>query len=147
MEHINISKANKAKCVYCGNNPVPHFANWYFESLNVLFTPIRQWVLKNRLSVVFRNFFIKINFTLKLVGLLKMFRAISFQTDIEKCRVPRAKVLWKEAMRRNIEMFELLFFGKPIDVYIARKKKFQISNFKFLNKFQNSNPKFQTIIF
>ncbi len=103
----------KIKCEYCGNNPVPHFVYWFFESLNILLSPIRQSFLKafsfirlpdaSRIATKIGNFF----------GI------ISFNLDINKCKVERAKVLWEEAQKRGIKMEELLLFGKPFDVYAA----------------------------
>lgn len=115
-------------CPYCGNNPVPHRIYWYNETLNILLTGIRQIVLYNPVSVgfaqrgwgqKFAHFFLAVGEGLKI---------ISRQRDLNKCKVRRAQVLWEEADKRNIEMQELLLFGKPVDTYIATKKESQISN-------------------
>ncbi len=37
----------KHSCPYCGNNPVPHYLNWYFDSMNILFEKIQIGVLMN----------------------------------------------------------------------------------------------------
>ncbi len=111
--------AEKKTCEYCGNNPVPHFVYWYFESLNLFLAPIRRVVLYNNFSLKIKKFFAKIlpiNFWLKI---FVFFRVITFNTNIEKCKVTRAKVLWQEANQRGIEFKELLLFGRPFDVYEA----------------------------
>jgi D-alanine-D-alanine ligase-like ATP-grasp enzyme len=112
----------KAACIYCGNNPVPHRLFWYNETLNVLLTPIRQKILYNSLTRLLRRsgrdgkvaaFFLSLGEKLKI---------IKRQSDILKCKVPRAKVMWEEAQKRGIEMQELLMLGYPIDTYVATKR-------------------------
>ncbi len=122
-------KAKTRLCVYCGNNQVPHFFNWYFESLNLFLTPLRSWLIANSFSSLFRRLFVKANFGLLMVQLFKTVRIISFQTDVAKCKVRRAQVLWEEAEARGLRMVELLLFGKAFDVYMAWKDdgKFPIS--------------------
>ncbi len=110
------------KCADCGNNPVPHFINWYFESLNILFTPLRQFLFFNRLSTFFVKLFrnLQIGYGLFLLG--KFLRILKLQNDISKCKVERAKVLWEEAVKRGIVIQEVLLFGRGIDVYLAKKQ-------------------------
>ena len=114
---VKRSNSEKNICKFCGNNPVPHFVYWYFESLNILLSPLRQFLLK-----IFS--FIKLPYFSKFfVGLGSALGVISFQDDINKCKVERAKVLWEEAAHRGIKMRELLLFGKPFDVYTAEKSE------------------------
>lgn len=123
--------AEKKNCEYCGNNPVPHFVYWYFESLNLFLAPIRRAVLYNNFSLKIKKFFVKIlpiNFWLKI---FVFFRVITFNTSIEQCKVSRAKVLWQEAKERGIEFKELLLFGRPFDVYEACYK-LQAINYKLV---------------
>lgn len=112
----------KMKCEYCGNNQVPHFINWYFESLNVLFGPIRQAVLKNSLSRQLGNLAKKADFALRTVRLLAFLGVVSYNYEKEKCKVARARVLWEEMSARGGTMAELLLFGRPFDAYIAKKE-------------------------
>jgi len=107
------------KCKDCGNNPVPHFINWYFESLNILFTPLRQFLFFNRLSTFFVKLFRNLQGGYGLFLLGKFLRILKLQNDISKCKVERAKVLWQEAIKRGIVMQEVLLFGRGIDVYLA----------------------------
>ncbi len=110
-----------SRCPYCGNNPVPHHLVWYSESLNILLTPVRQKILFNSLTKFFkkRGFDQSLaKFFLKAGELLKI---ISRQKDVKLFKVRRAQVLAEEAGRREIEMHELLLFGKPFDCYTAKK--------------------------
>jgi hypothetical protein len=107
------NKSAKLNCQYCGNNPVPHFIYWFFESLNILLSPIRQRLIK-----IF-SFASLPNFSLPLTKLAAFLHIITFNEDINKCKVSRAKVLWEEAQKRGIKMKELLLFGKPFDTYVA----------------------------
>ncbi len=113
--------SQKISCPYCGNNPVPHLTNWYFESLNVLLTPIRQGLLYNSWAQKFSKTSYSWNLGLKIIGLLKSAKVISSRTDITLCKVGRAEVLWEDAKKRGINMQELLVFGNPFDTYIAEK--------------------------
>ena len=111
--------AKPNNCPYCGNNPVPHFINWYFESVNVLLTPLRGILLYNPISRWLKRMALTLNLPFGLVMIGKKLRFISFQEDVTKCKVRRAQVLWEEAQKRGIEMNELLLFGRPFDMYIA----------------------------
>lgn len=109
----------KTNCPYCGNNPVPHFIFWYHESLNILLTPIRQWLLYN----VFANRFRRQGFGQTagrwFFNLGRALGIVRLRGDIEKCKVRRAQVLWEEAKKRGIKMREILLLGKPFDCYLA----------------------------
>jgi len=140
---VNI-KAKVHSCVYCGNNPVAsHFIHWYFESSNVFFTPLRQILLNNSASKLIKKLSGEFNFSLRLVRLGEIFGILKEQNDIQLCKVTRAKVLWQEAEKRNIQMSELLLFSKPFDCYIARKKEFLISNYQFPINSQIFNSKLE----
>ena len=124
-----MSAAKKTNCLYCGNNPVPHFVNWYFESLNVLLTPLRLRLLDNFFSNWLRYPARKVNLPFLAVRIFRLIGIISYQTEVKQCKVRRAQVLWEEAGKRGIEMVELLLFGKSFDTYVAWKVngKFPIS--------------------
>jgi len=111
---------NKNVCPYCGNNPVPHFVFWYDESLNILFTPLRQRLLYNPLTKFLKNRRLDQKIWHTVLFFLKFLGVIKIQDDPAKSKVRRAQVLWEEAGRRDIQMQELLFFGKAIDVYSAQ---------------------------
>jgi D-alanine-D-alanine ligase-like ATP-grasp enzyme len=108
-------------CPYCGNNPVPHLTNWYFESINVLFTPIRQFLFYNPLAEKMGDMAQNWDLGLKAMGWLRALKIVSSQSDIRACKVGRAEVLWEEAQKRGIHMSELLLFGRPFDAYLAEK--------------------------
>jgi D-alanine-D-alanine ligase-like ATP-grasp enzyme len=120
--NVLIPPALNSKCPYCGNNPVPHFINWYFESLNVLFTPIRQFLLTSSLTWVVKQVFHKFNLPWFWVKLFASIKIISFQTDVSKCKVRRGQVLWEEAIKRGLDFKELLLFGRPFDCYVIEKR-------------------------
>ncbi len=115
--------AQARPCPYCGNNPVPHRIYWYNETLNILLTGIRQAILYNPASASLARRGWGRKFARVFLALAEALRIISRQKDINRCKVRRAQVLWEEAGKRDVEMQELLLFGKPIDVYIARKKE------------------------
>ena len=84
----------------------------------MFYNPVSKWIKKQSAKISFGIFFVKIGLALKI---------LSFNNDISQCKVPRAKVLWQEAIRRGIEMRELLLFGKPFDCYTASYKQKAIS--------------------
>lgn len=110
----------KKTCVYCGNNQIPHLTHWYFESINVLFEPLRNFLLENFVSACISRFFEKIHLDIRLVFFLQRIGVVSFQSDNKLCKIERAKVLWEEATARGIDMKEVLVFGKGFDTYIAK---------------------------
>lgn len=116
----------KHKCQYCGNNPVPHFLYWYFESSNVFLAPLRRVLLYNPFSRFFKTVSQKLGLSWRLVRFGRALGILKLRDDINLCGVQRAKVLWEEARKRGIKMSELLLFNRPFDVYIA--EKFQIPN-------------------
>jgi cyanophycin synthetase len=123
-------------CVYCGNNPVPHFLTWYHESLNVLLAPLRRLIFYNGLfssSRLFGN-----TWKWSVTRFFYTLKIISYQPDIAKCQVERAKVLWEEAEKRGYKMTELLLFGKPFDTYVV--EKYEIRNTKYESTHKSNTP-------
>ena len=116
-----IETVKSAKCPYCGNNPVPHFLYWYFESFNILLAPVRRIFLHNFFSRFLRRRSENVNLSYFFAKLGKLVGIIKFRDSLDLCKVERAKVLWREAAFRNIRMEELLLFGRPIDTYIGEK--------------------------
>ncbi|MBI2356146.1 MAG: hypothetical protein HYV13_03000 [Candidatus Doudnabacteria bacterium] len=114
-----------AKCLYCGENPVNHASIWFYGSMDIAFSPLRQklffgWfgrkVINNLAELLAWTTF----YGLRLLGLVR------FNSNIEKIPYKRAKVLLEEAQRRGIEVCEIKPFNLSIDLYqaqIAGKKK------------------------
>ncbi len=127
-------------CLYCGNNPVPHFLNWYFESVNVLLSPLRRFLLQNTLSDFLQRQVSKLGLPEKITGILTAGGAITYNHDRLKCKISRAQVLWEEAEKKGITMSELKIFGKPFDTYKAEipNRKNQIAH---KSQILNSNQK------
>ncbi|MDB4992121.1 MAG: cyanophycin synthetase [Parcubacteria group bacterium] len=44
----------------------------------------------------------------------------SLSDDVEKAVSNRSKLLWKEAQRRDIQMQQMMLFGKPTDMFVLR---------------------------
>src|SRR5258708_1797715 len=108
-------------CPFCGNNPTSHSLTWYFESSNVLYTPLRQVLFYNKISNFLKQSFFKVHASRYIVKTLLGLKILSIQKEINKCAVRRAQVLWEEAIKRDINFFELQVFGKSFDTYIASK--------------------------
>lgn len=109
----------KHKCPYCGNNPVPHYLNWYFDSLNILFEKIQIGILANPLSRWASQW--EDDISLFLIGLGRLFGMIHLGQKPGKTTLSRAKVLWEEAEKRGLEMREVRVIDRAVDTYIVRK--------------------------
>lgn len=107
------------KCLYCGENPIPHWPFWLFESMEVTFSPIRIFIYKifPRLNP---EWVIPDSLLIKLFRFFNLFGIISYNTDISDVKNNRARVLWQEAIDRSIPFKELRLFGKTIDCYHAK---------------------------
>ncbi len=109
-----------SKCVYCGNNPVPHRITKYSESALISLKPFSDLIIK--LGLVKFYFAISdfvesvVIFICRMLGVAK-FKPGNLITN------SRGKVLWEEAERRGIKMEVLVMLGKPVDVYKAYSPK------------------------
>ncbi len=113
--------AQTLRCQYCGNNPVPHFLHWYFESLDVAFRPLRLLVAYNpatRLAGRLWKFFrltAAVTEAGRLLGIVRFADRPSEETS------GRARVLWQEAERRGLRMRAVYVFGKSVDCFTLEK--------------------------
>ena len=110
----------KHTCPYCGNNPVPHYLNWYFDSMNILFEKIQIGFLINPFTRFVSRF--EDDVALFMIGLGRLFGLIHLRTKPSKGTLSRAIVLWEEAEKRGLEMREVQVLDRSVDTYIVRKK-------------------------
>lgn len=99
-----------SKCVYCGNNPTPHFINWINESTSVVMMPLNQALFGGKIGKLFFKY-LSIIFS-PLVYFLEKINAITYSDQLSDKTSSRAEVLWNEAQRRGIEMQCVKIFGK-----------------------------------
>lgn len=113
-------------CVYCGNNQIPHFTHWYFETINILLTPLRRRLFYNPVSRFLGNCLAGLHFSRAILSALAFFRLARFQDDASKCQIRRAQVLWEAAGQFGVRMRQVVFLGRPLDCYVAENpaKKF-----------------------
>lgn len=109
----------KHRCPYCGNNPIPHYLNWYFDTLNIFFEKIQIGILTNPLSRWASQW--EDDVSLFLIGLGRLLGVIHFGKKPGKSTLSRAKVLWEEAEKRGLEMREVRVIDRSVDTYIVRK--------------------------
>jgi D-alanine-D-alanine ligase-like ATP-grasp enzyme len=108
----------ETKCLYCGLNQVPHRLEWYHQSMDVLLSPLRRRILYSRFGILFQKIIARM-----LYGLVFVFSKMGIirkNTDSQQIKIPRAKVLWDEAVAQGISIQEMRFFKWPIDVYQAQ---------------------------
>jgi len=123
-------KHNKP-CLYCGNNQIPHFTHWYFETVNILLTPVRRLLFYNAFSKFLGKLLGRLGLAYGFLYSLVFLKLVSFQEDVKKCQVRRAQVLWEAAGQFGIKMRQVVFLGKALDCYVA----------------ENSSKKFRSIFF
>lgn len=116
------------KCLYCGNNPIPHRIHKFYESLDILFSPIRRGLAQSVFGKMTDQ--MATGVALGLYKILTPIGIIKINRDINKIIYPRAQVLWEEALKRNIEIAEIKPFNRSIDLYVA---KINGTNHYFMN--------------
>ncbi len=103
------------KCIYCGNNPVPHRLTWLSQSFVIIMNPIGRLISRSFVSravSLFSNWFFQATFKI-----LDFFGAIEENTDKEKVVSWRGKALWDGAEQRGIPIKSFIVWKKPVDIY------------------------------
>lgn len=111
------AKHKQTKCHYCGDSPVSHFETFCSETIvsavnNSLSHPFIRAVhgFVDRYADLFARSFI---WAFRFIG------AATFSRDIKRAKTLRSALIWREAMRRGIDMEQLFVFGKPTEWYRA----------------------------
>ncbi len=107
-----------SKCVYCGNNPTPHFINWINESTSVVMMPLNQALFGGKFGKLFFKY-LGVIFS-PLVYFLEKIKVITYSENLSDKTSSRAEVLWTDAKRRGITMQSVRVFGKENDSYRAK---------------------------
>jgi hypothetical protein len=113
-----MERRNKKACSACGVNKVNHklifflaFLDELVDKLSYIYSPIFS---------VGRNVKIKALINKFLFNLLYCLNIVRYDLDINKVQNGRSKLIWEEAIRREIEIKQVLIFGKPIDYFRAK---------------------------
>jgi len=97
---------------------VPHWAEWYFETLDIFVAPLRRKIMyggPGRFLNKLGNWIVAgIFWIMKVIGLVK------YNTDFDKIKISRARVLWEEALARGLQIKEIKPFGLGMDAYQVR---------------------------
>jgi D-alanine-D-alanine ligase-like ATP-grasp enzyme len=103
-------REREGKCAACGNSPVNHLESYINNTLTVWSGGFggRVGAAVNRIEPWFYR-------------LLAHLPCSRFSKDVSKAVTYRSQVVWEEALRRGIEMEQLVFFGMPTEVYRARR--------------------------
>lgn len=109
-----MSKNINNKCQYCGDAFVSHELAYLSCFLGMIMDPSVYAVVDKAPNFLkkFVDFFLDFIF-----DCLIFFKLAYLSYDIEKAKSGRSKVIWEEAKRRNLEMRQLVVFGKPTEVY------------------------------
>jgi cyanophycin synthetase len=111
---------NNSKCSACGTSPVNHHL--------LLTSSILEETLGRFLDKIFNLSLdgdnkISMRIEKMLFNFFYFIQIVKFSKDIEKAVTGRSKLIWQEAKDRNIEMEQVLMFGKPIEYYRAKINK------------------------
>ncbi|OGE87527.1 MAG: hypothetical protein A3J07_04640 [Candidatus Doudnabacteria bacterium RIFCSPLOWO2_02_FULL_49_13] len=123
----NLEKS-KSSCLYCGNNPIPHTVHKFYESLDIAFGPIRRGLSQSPLGAAGDKLGNLVG--IGLYRILKAMGLITINTSIDEIKYDRARVIWAEAMRRQIPIEEIKPFNRSIDLY---KSRINNRDFWFMN--------------
>ncbi len=108
------------KCLYCGNNPVPHRLTWFNETMTVVLAPVSRRFMNGPIAgailAPFEALGRPIGRLAERLGLIAYHSAPSDRTN------DRAKFLWEEADRRGIMMERAVVLGRDNDQYRATIK-------------------------
>lgn len=126
-------KVKISSCSYCGDAHINHTFS-FIESFISTFLDIQAVRVAHFVPNFVRNFVDLI--PIFLFNTLVFLRLAKFSTDIDKAHTFRSRIIWEEAKRREIQMEQIIFLGKPLDFYRAKVK---IKN-KYKNIYFESIP-------
>jgi D-alanine-D-alanine ligase-like ATP-grasp enzyme len=107
---------NKNKCVDCGGAPVNHFVTYTSILLGAFIEPWTNWMGK----LIPESSFDWIGpYLTKTLKFLKLGR-ITYEP--KKDDSGRTRVLWEEAIKRGIKMYEFRLFGIGHDIFVSDYK-------------------------
>lgn len=110
-------------CPDCGPTPTSHSLAWWTAVLDWVFSPYA-----NAMDAIWQKFRpLVLKLPLDKLAYRGMFLAQKFGlgkvvTDIKPDHNLRLRVLWQEAKRRGIELFEFRPFGRSVDLMVAKNK-------------------------
>lgn len=113
-----MSKEAKKICSSCGTSQVNHRLMFFLRLMDEIMSKIVN--IYSPLFFIFKNTKLVDYIEKFLLSVLYILGFIRYSDDLEKVINGRSRLVWEEARRRNIEMKQLLFFGKPIDFYRAK---------------------------
>lgn len=111
----------KTSCPDCGPTPTSHALAWWTSVLDWLFSPYTK--LMDKLWRRFRPWVLRLpldRFAFRLMHWAKALGLGHVVTELKPDHNLRTRVLWEEAKRRGIELFEFRPFGRSVDLMVAR---------------------------
>ncbi len=105
------------KCLYCGNNPVPHRLTWFNETMTISLGRLSGRFMSGAFA---RMIFVPFERLGRLFGRVSERLGLIAYHDRPSDRTnDRAKFLWEEADRRGIKMQRAIVLGRDNDQYRA----------------------------
>ncbi|MBP9714965.1 MAG: hypothetical protein KBD52_00535 [Candidatus Pacebacteria bacterium] len=110
----------KNTCAYCGDAFVNHTFVYIGNTIASFMDPYLCWSARHTPRFI-KNF---VDFILKIIFyLIVLLHLGKFSSDIEKSASLRSKVIWEEAIKRNINVEQLIILGKPTEQYRFKSNK------------------------
>lgn len=111
------AKYGSVKCVFCGDSPVSHISSYINETLLILF---HAAVSKIGLERIVRWIDPVTEFSARsFIKISRLFSLITISENPETIASLRSRLIFDEAVRRNIPIHHFFFMGKPVDWFEA----------------------------
>ena len=119
MEKTIEPHRKNSSCVYCGDAPVNHTL---FYVISLFGMVVDNHILKvTRYAPDFMKDFVDW-LMMSFFEILLFLHLADLSEDINKANTFRSRVVWEEARRRDIEMKQVIMFGRPLDQYRVKIK-------------------------
>lgn len=137
MQNKPEPKHVKIECPYCGDAKLNHRFAYFSNLIDSLIEPSLYFTVKHSPNFIkkFVDVFIEI-----LVQILLFLKIAKLNTDIEKVLTFRSRVIWEEAIARNIKMEQIVIFGKPTETFrvFLKNKYFYFNSLPVPSDMMNS---------
>lgn len=116
-------KGKSGDCVECGNAPTSHTVTYVLQTADVIFGRLAYYLARTQgvprlLSRGIKKVTWHITHWHHTLG--ETLQVITYSNDPTKARSYRSQVIWEEAVRRGIDMEQVVVWGKYIDTYRMR---------------------------
>lgn len=110
---------HKRVCLHCGNSPTVHGLEWFGQTMTIFRAPIDRMIVKSwfgKLAAYLADDVQRV-----LFSVFHLLRMTTYNTgDPSTAQTDRSKLIWQEAIRRNIPIKQVVMLGRPTEYFIAK---------------------------